>query len=302
MHRLVENLFLCFFESAKDFKRYHGLTMKKDTVVYPPGTILQRMHLKHRLHDLIRNHGVRTFIEFGSGDGTLSSLLLSSGLSGRGYDLNPEVCELNRQRNRAFIESGKYAVLNCNFFESQPEKVDVVISSHVVEHLSVEQEEDYYTMVSRIAHFVICLVPAGMRYWGIEDETSGHYHRYSFRDFVEIAGRYNFVIRDMRGLTFPLSNLLLKMSNHLVAKQESWKQELSKQEQTKLSPSGGAKKIMFKTHFPAWLRFFLNRLTMYPFYLLQKIFRRSKRSMVIYCEYGTALQPALRGLRNETQN
>ena len=128
-------------------------------------------------------------------------------------------------------------------------------------------------------------MPSSMKYWGIEDETVGHYRRFEFEDFENIATANKFIVKNIAGLTYPLSNLLFGLSNYLVNKNDGWKKSLSKDEQTELSSAGGTKQIKFKTNFPYWFRYIINEFTMYPFYLLQLIFGKNKNSMVIYCEY-----------------
>ncbi len=121
-----------------------------------------------------------------------------------------------------------------------------------------------------------------MRYWGIEDETTGHYRRFEFEDFKKTGEKYNFIIQKNEGLTFPISNILFGLSNYLIKKQEAWKKNLTKDEQTVLSSSGGAKRVMWKTDFPWFVQHFINEYTMYLFYILQKFFRKNSHSMVIY--------------------
>jgi hypothetical protein len=130
----------------------------------------------------------------------------------------------------------------------------------------------------------VSLVPASMKYWGIEDETVGHYRRFEFIDFELIAKSNNLLVNKNDGLTFPMSNILFGMSNFLINKNEGWKKDLSKDEQTYLSSSGGARKVMWKTNFPWYIKYIVNNYTLYPFYLLQEIFRKNINSMVIYSE------------------
>ncbi len=61
-------------------------------------------------------------------------------------------------------------------------------------------------------------MPACMKYWGIEDETAGHYKRFEFHDFVNISKENNLKIVDLVGLTYPLSNMMIRLSNHLIKK------------------------------------------------------------------------------------
>ncbi len=255
-----------------------------------PGNILQDMYLKHRFKKILQNNCDRnlSFIEIGSGSGNMSRILLDMGLHGIGFELNEEACRINSIKNEKFIKSNTYKIFNENYFAYVgKEFADVIISSHVLEHLpECELKKFFNTSYNLLRHEgrIITLVPACMKYWGIEDETVGHYRRFEFQDFIKISQDYNFKIVDLTGLTFPLSNLLYRISNFLIKREESWKRNLPKEEQTKLSSSGGARQIMYKTNFPYWVRFVINDVTMYPFYILQRIFKNQKNCMNIYCE------------------
>ena len=54
------------------------------------------------------------------------------------------------------------------------------------------------------------------------------------------------------------------------------------QQQTILS---GNRNVKFKTTFPAILKLILNEYILFPFYLLQKVNKNNKNSMVIYAEF-----------------
>ena len=64
-------------------------------------------------------------------------------------------------------------------------------------------------------------------------------------------------------------------------KNERSKLALSALERTKLS---GRRNVRFKTHFPFWLGLLLNRVTLYPLHVCQKIFQRSPQALVLYFE------------------
>lgn len=255
-----------------------------------PGNILQEMYLENRLKKILKNnHGSKlSFIEIGSGSGNMSRILLDMGLNGIGFELTEEACRMNRSKNKKYIKSERYTIFNDNYFKYVgDELVDIIISSHVLEHMPDDDLRRFfnksYALLKNKGR-MISLLPACMRYWGIEDETAGHYRRFEFQDFINISKEYNLKIIDLVGLTYPLSNLIIKLSNHLIRKNESWKKDLSKEEQTKLSSSGGAKQVMYKTNFPYWFKYIINDVTMYPFYILQRVFQNNKNSMVIYCE------------------
>ncbi|MGD9824046.1 SAM-dependent methyltransferase [Desulfobacter sp.] len=260
----------------------------KKTYNSAPGNILQNMYLNHRLiHHIVKKKAMK-FIEVGSGNGNISRILLNNGLSGIGTDLSKTACRINEERNQDFIKHGLYEIRNMDFFDISGISVDLILSSHVIEHLSEKKLNAYFVKCQSLLKedgVIISLVPAGMKFWGIEDETAGHYRRFEYCDFKHIAEENDFAILTLSGLTCPLSNVLLGLSNFLIKKNDAWKKNLTKEAQTILSSSGGGKKVMYKTDFPYWFRFIMNEITLYPFYALQLLFRRSKNSMVLYCEY-----------------
>jgi hypothetical protein len=154
----------------------------------------------------------------------------------------------------------------------------------VLEHWPETQVADFLTRAR--AHLTPSgrlgvFVPGSPRHWGIEDDTAGHLRRYQPGDFADLATAAGLVIRDLRGLTYPLSNLLLPVSNRLVRRSESHKLALGASEQTIAS---GARAVPFKTTFPSWFGWIANEVTLYPFHLLQVLARRHPSSLVIYCE------------------
>jgi len=250
-----------------------------------PGNILQNMYIKSRLRKLPNSYD--TFCEVGSGNGIISNIFLKHGYRGFSYEINPDSCTINRSFNISYIQCNKYEIRNSNFLsENDIGKVDVIVTSMVIEHLSDAETSQFFTHCRSILNengIIITLVPGSMKYWGIEDETAGHYKRYEFNDFNTIANQHHLKIKHIVGLTYPLSNLLIKLSNYLVKKNEHWKRDLPMNEKTTKSASG-VRSIKFKTEYPDYFKFILNEFTMYPFYVLQIIFRRNKNSMVIYSE------------------
>lgn len=247
-----------------------------------PGSILLKMYFKHRAKKM----KARTFCEIGSGNGNFSNALLSTGMSGMGFDLNSEACENNRELNKQYITEGKYQVINSDFLTYDlKEKFDYIFSSMVIEHLDEGSVNSYFeTCKKRLAPngTITVMVPSSMKYWGIEDEIAGHYKRYEFKDLEAIAVKHGFHIKDLSGLTYPVSNWLFSLSNKVVSKQEGHKKDLSMQEQTVLSGNRG---IKYKTVFPWYFKVILNPVTLFPFYVLQRLFKNNDRSMLIYCEY-----------------
>ena len=88
-------------------------------------------------------------------------------------------------------------------------------------------------------------------------------------------------LEHVAGLTFPLSNLLLPVSNRLVARAERGRLAMTAYERTLHS---GNRDVTGKTSFPAGARLLLNERAMFPLHLVQRAFAGSPRALVLYGE------------------
>lgn len=246
-----------------------------------PGSILQLMHVKRRFRRIKKGR----FLEFGSGEGQLSKILLDLGWEGVGVDMNPESCQRNSKLNEQFCKNGRYRVIcgnvvNQNFQSS----FDLIISSMVIEHIPDQKLLELFKQIKNLlsdSGFIATLVPSGMKFWSVEDDIAGHVKRYEAKDIEELALKTSMNVRSIKGLTFPISNLLLPISSYLIKKQEGWKLDLDIEEKTIKSSS---RDVVGKTRFPEALNVILNEVFMWPLYILQRVFTNSKQNMVIYFE------------------
>lgn len=249
--------------------------------VLPPGTILQHMYLKERLRD--RAPG--TFIEVGVGNGHISRLLLDRGWRGVGYDLSAEAIERARPLLAPELATDTMTLEVGNWLEASVEEpVDLIISSMVIEHLPEPDEARYFERARQAlapGGRAVLFVPASMKHWGIEDEIAGHLRRYTAEGLTHRLTALGWRPEHLAGLTYPISNMLLPLSNALVTRAERQKEALSVQARTEAS---GRRDVVGKTTFPAGLSLLLNEVTMAPFHLWQKAARRSPDAMVLYAE------------------
>lgn len=249
--------------------------------VLPPGTLLQLMYLRERLEHI----PVGKFIEIGPGSGEVTQLLLDLGWSGKAYDLGESTVHDLKERFATEIDTHRLAVLNEDFILSaQPESVDLVISCMVMEHFDDSTQSRYMQAAERALKpvgLMIGIVPSSPEHWGIEDDIAGHCRRYTRQDVKQLTVDNKWNLLHVAGLTYPISNLLLPVSNFLVRRNESQKLTLSALDRTKLS---GRRRVRFKTHFPPLLGLFLNPITLYPLHLLQKMFAKSDRTLVLMFE------------------
>ena len=251
--------------------------------ILPPGTLLQLMFLQERIAALPRGR----FIEIGAGKGDVTARLLAAGWKGKVYDVDAKTVCFLKGRFAAELSAGNLQVVLGNYCELQGDKdkdTDLVISCMVMEHLSEEQERQFMHVSARHLRKggrMICLVPASPAHWGIEDEIAGHFRRYTRERIRQLLDATGWRLEQISGLTFPVSNCLLPMSNFLVRRAESAKLKLSFLERTKQS---GRRTVFFKTGFPLVLGLFLNETAMLPLHWLQKAFADCERAMVILFE------------------
>ncbi|MNR99784.1 Ubiquinone biosynthesis O-methyltransferase [compost metagenome] len=257
------------------------MTIAAARPVLPPGTILQHMYLKERLGR--RPPG--TFVEVGVGGGHISRLLLDLGWRGVAYDLSAEAVARAEAVLAPELADGRMALRVGNWLEAAGDApVDVVISSMVIEHLDEADEARYFARCREAlapGGLAVTIVPASMRHWGVEDDIAGHLRRYTADGLETRLAGLGWRLDHAAGLTYPLSNMLLPVSNALVARAERQKTALSAQERTEAS---GRRDVLGKTRFPGVARWLLNEATMMPFHLWQKAARRSPNALVLYTE------------------
>lgn len=258
--------------------------------VMSPGNIIQLMFLKKRISKLTSGK----FIEVGVGQGYLSKVLLDLGWSGIGIDLNPDSLFMARQNNLEYVSNNKFELVQSDFLELhniyKSNSVDLIISSMVLEHLDEKNEIKYFKICDYLLKKTgksIIFVPASPNHWGIEDLIAGHFRRYTSDRLKSISNMTDFELKYISGLTYPLSNILFPISNYLVNKHELKLSKLSMNERTIMS---GNRNVPFKTSYPKILKFILNKVTIFPFYVLSLIFRKNKNCMVLYAEYSKKQQ------------
>lgn len=260
--------------------------------VLPPGTWLQLMYLKERLRKIPPGY----FVEIGPGAGEISRLLLDLRWQGCAYDLELTTVDRVRSRFAREIAEGRFEAVNADYLRltALPERPDLIISCMVMEHLDEEAESEFIRKSGGFLSdrgIMIGLVPSSPAHWGVEDEIAGHFRRYTRERIQGLLARQGWKCGHLAGLTYPISNLVLPISNHLVRQNEEAKLSLSQEERTKLS---GRRRVRFKTDFPKIAGWLLNPYALLPFHLLQKWLGNSTSSLVLYFE-GTPSSEARMG-------
>lgn len=250
-------------------------------IVLPPGSLLQLIYLKERMSVLAPGR----FVEVGPGSGEVTSLLLDLGWSGYSLDIEKQTIEGLKKRFLKEVATNRLTLINEDYLSTViSEKVDLVISCMVIEHLQEDEQVIFMEKsleMMRPNGLMIGLVPASPKHWGIEDEVAGHYRRYTRAEITKQVNSSGWQIRHLVGLTFPISNFLFPISNFLVKKNESHKLSLANIDKTKQS---GNRSVNFKTRFNQAFIVLLNPIVFYPLGVLQKYFSESENCMVLYFE------------------
>jgi SAM-dependent methyltransferase len=238
----------------------------------PPGSWC----LNEALFEMLRPLGRAHFLEVGCGAGDLSERLLERGFTGVGLDFSSEALSRATERLKEHVDAGRYRLVRADLLDRPPleRTFDLALALFVVEH--VEHDVRFLQILGsyvRPGGHVIVGVPGRKDLWSIEDETVGHLRRYERRDIENVMEAAGLVEPEVRSIAVPLANWLFAASSLAIRLSgEPCKSAASLRQQTERS---GIREIPFKTQFPAFFRVILNRVTLSPFFALQRLFYRT---------------------------
>ena len=244
----------------------------------PPGSWCQY----EAVLEMISHAGGKTFLEVGCGPGSLSSRLCANGWQGVGIDFSPTAIAEAKINLDEYIQDGRYRLIHGDIFDVDlgEEKFDVGLSMMVMEHVT-----NHVGFVKRIVDFikpgghVIVGVPGRRDRWGIEDETVGHLRRYDRGDLKETLVSAGLSDVTVWSVAVPTANLLFHFGNFFIRNSpEVDKVKQSAREQTETS---GVREIPWKTVFPSSFKLILNRTTLYPLFVLQRLFYNSNLGLTM---------------------
>ena len=244
----------------------------------PPGSWCQY----EAVMEMMGHAGGKTFLEVGCGPGSLSLRLCRKGWLGVGIDFSPDAIAQARDNLSPYIQDGRYRLISGDLFtiDLGEEKFDVGLSMMVMEHVTnhVDFVERIVRSIKPGGHVIIG-VPGRRDRWGIEDETVGHLRRYDRGDLQETLTSAGLTDVTVWSVAVPVANLLFHFGNFFIRNSsEIQKVKQSAHEQTEAS---GIREIPWKTVFPSPFKLLLNRTTLYPLFVLQRLFYSSNLGLTM---------------------
>lgn len=211
--------------------------------------------------DFLKPLKKKDFLEVGSGAGDLLYSLEKRGYTGLGIDLSSEAVELARNR----LTRGTVNTENKELNEVSGE-YSIVIASEVIEH-----HEDDIGFLKKLrgrlkeGGYLLITVPARMDKWGPNDDFCGHVRRYERDELREKIRESGLDPLFIYSYGVPVYNIMKPFYDRAIKKGVQ-KEEAS---EARTEKSGG---MWLFTGMKALFNMLFNDVTMFPFYLFQKLF------------------------------
>ncbi|QPF83001.1 class I SAM-dependent methyltransferase [Bradyrhizobium genosp. L] len=250
--------------------------------INPPGTFCTQEALRDLLKGQQAKTLGKTFLEVGCGNGDLSRMLCDAGLTGIGVDFSAQAIEIAKTALDPYLKDGRYQLHlgDIRDLPADAAKVDIAVSYMVMEHV-----EDDVGFIRKLSEFVkpggmvILGVPGRRDRWSFEDETVGHFRRYDRGDLEATLEKADLRQVSVWSVGVPTINLLFNASLYMIKRSGAASHLAeSKRQQTETS---GIREIPWKTVFPSWVRIILNRTTLFPLFVLQRLFYRTGLGLVM---------------------
>lgn len=208
--------------------------------------------------------GGKRILEVGCGCGDLLQVLERKGYQGIGIDISEEALAVAASG----LSGGRIAVARCTPGELH-EEFDVVVASEVMEHY--QDDALFLRQLGerlRDGGHLLLTVPAHMKDWGPNDDSCGHVRRYERDELFNLLSSAGYSEIVIKSYGVPIYNFM-KPIYDLAVRSEA---ERSAAPLEKTAESGGMKLMK---GCGTLFRFLFNDATMYPLYLLQRLFYRT---------------------------
>lgn len=122
-----------------------------------------------------------TILDYGCNFGHITKLLQNEGYDTCGIDISEEAIKYGREHNIKNIYLDTEKILF-------PESFDVIVSLDVLEHINNHEKTfRYFYSLLRPGGFIVVMVPAFMFLWGVQDEISQHFRRYTLSEIIKVS-------------------------------------------------------------------------------------------------------------------
>lgn len=207
----------------------------------------------------------RDFLEVGCGAGDLACGLAKRGFEGLGIDYSEDAvsCAVSRlTSDRVKIEKKSIDEVKGTY--------SIVIACDVMEHYEddigfLKKLMDYL----KPGGYLLVTVPAHMQMWGANDDFAGHIRRYERNELSAKIKQCGLKLLFINSYGVPICNIMKPFYDRAISRQIDNKADV----EIKTKQSAGMHlfinaKLLFNLLF--------NDITMYPFYVIQKLFYRTE--------------------------
>jgi 2-polyprenyl-3-methyl-5-hydroxy-6-metoxy-1,4-benzoquinol methylase len=232
---------------------------------YPtPSYLVKRRVILEYLNTCSGTH----ILEVGCGCGDLLHVLQNKGFTGVGIDISEEALVV-----AVAGFSNTHFTCKCCTPGDLTEKFDIVIASEVMEH-----HQDDMLFLSQLRDrlhdqgHLLLTVPAHIKKWGPNDDFCGHVRRYERNDLFTALQSAGFTDVIVYSYGVPIYNIMKPFYDIAIQTEAS----LKSARMEKTAESGG---MFLMKGAERLFRILFNDVTMYPFYLLQRLFYRTDIGM-----------------------
>jgi len=206
----------------------------------------------------------KRILEVGCGCGDLLHVLERRGYQGIGIDISEEALAV-----AASGLSGQSIRVACCTPDELQEEFDVVVASEVMEHY-----QDDVLFLGQLRErlrdkgHLLLTVPAHMKDWGPNDDACGHVRRYERAGLFNLLNRAGFSDIVINSYGVPIYNIMKPFYDFAIRSEAA----RSAAAMEKTAESGGMRLMKGAG---VLFRFLFNDVSMYPLYLLQRMFYRT---------------------------
>ena len=240
-------------------------------------------YFREALYDMLKTVPGEGFLDVGCGSGGTSLELLKRGYWGLGLDYSQEAVRRAVIACRSYIDKHQYMVIpeEASYWVRRKVQVPIILALFILEH----QPDDLSFLetlktVTKPNGWIVCAVPGRKDKWFIDDEIAGHYRRYDKEDLEKLMWSVGLKNVEVWSVATYIHNILsLPGINKLWTKDGRYNRlNLDQEERTKVS---GISEIKMKTVYPWWFKYLLNRVTLWPLFMVQRLWYGSDKGPIM---------------------